>query len=337
MPRSPARLALALGLAASGLATPLSAAEPAADKQLVLVSFDGAHDNALWEKSLALAGRTGARFTYFLSCTYLMDPAGKAAYQAPGEKKGRSATGFALGVPEVATRLDHLWQAHLSGHEIAGHACGHFDGKGWSVAEWRRELAAFRDTLSRAWAAGAVKDREPADWQRFVREDITGFRAPYLSPGPALVTALKAEGYRYDASLVTRGPALPVSEDGMLRFGLPLIPEGPKAKPVVAMDYNLFVRHSKAVERPEEAGAFEARTLAAFRAAFDRQYAGERIPLQLGFHFVEMNGGAYWAALSTFLAEVCGKPDVACVSYREAIPLIAARTDRAETVSHASN
>jgi len=36
-----------------------------------------------------------------------------------------------------------------------------------------------------------------------------------------------------------------------------------------------------------------------------------------------MNGGAYWRALDRFLTETCGKPDVACVSYAEALPLVA--------------
>jgi hypothetical protein len=36
-----------------------------------------------------------------------------------------------------------------------------------------------------------------------------------------------------------------------------------------------------------------------------------------------MNGGAYWRALDRFLTETCGKPDVACVSYAQALPMIA--------------
>ena len=42
---------------------------------------------------------------------------------------------------------------------------------------------------------------------------------------------------------------------------------------------------------------------------------GERMPLQLGFHFTLMNDGAYWRALERFAEEVCVKPDVVCVSY----------------------
>ena len=37
-----------------------------------------------------------------------------------------------------------------------------------------------------------IGDREPSDWQDFVRTEITGFRAPYLSTGPALIEAEEA-------------------------------------------------------------------------------------------------------------------------------------------------
>ena len=32
-----------------------------------------------------------------------------------------------------------------------------------------------------------------------------------------------------------------------------------------------------------------------------------------------MNGGAYWNALERFIDETCGQPDVACVTYDEAV------------------
>ncbi len=85
------------------------------------------------------------------------------------------------------------------------------------------------------------------------------------------------------------------------------------------MDYNLFIRHSMGVENRRDSAVFEERALAAYHAAFDKQYSGDRIPLQLGFHFVEMNGGAYWRALDRFLTDTCKRPDVACVSYAEAL------------------
>ncbi|NRP70255.1 hypothetical protein ILFOPFJJ_01134 [Ensifer psoraleae] len=301
--------------------TPEAAAP--ANKQLVIVSFDGAHDNALWEKSLALAKRTGAHFTYFLSCTFLMTKAdGKEIYKAPGQKAGRSNVGFAQSREEIAVRAGHIWHARLEGHDIGSHACGHFDGKGWSETDWQREFTAFREAVAGAWKKAGKAEAEPQGWADFARTGIKGFRAPYLSLSDGLLPALKAFGFTYDASLVTKGPGWPSVQDGLPRFGLPLIPEGPSHRPVIGMDYNLFVRHSMGVENKKNSAVFEERTLAAYREAFRKEYDGGRVPLQLGFHFVEMNGGAYWRALDRFLTETCGKPDVACVSYAEAHPLI---------------
>jgi peptidoglycan/xylan/chitin deacetylase (PgdA/CDA1 family) len=299
-------------------------------KQLVIVSFDGAHDNLLWEKSRAMAKRTGARFTYFLSCTFLFPKAERATYQAPQQKRGRSNVGFAPDKEDAILRLGEIWLAKLEGHEIGSHGCGHFDGAKWSAEDWKAEFAFFREALKNGWQNAGVGEREPKDWQRFAAEDIKGFRAPYLSAGPGLVEALEDDGFTYDASLVSKGPAMPVASGKIARFALPLVPEGASKRPVIAMDYNLYVRHSKAKENPARSAAFEESTLKAYRDAFERQYAGERIPLQLGFHFVEMNAGAYWRALDRFLTETCGRKDVACVSYAEAMDMLANEKKAAE-------
>ena len=310
-------------LATAGTAT----GEDAKPRQLVIISFDGAHDNALWNRSRKLAQKTGAHFTYFLSCTYLINPAGRHGYKAPRQKAGSSQTGWAQGVPEIQARLGHIWQAHLEGHDIGSHACGHFDGKDWTKAEWKQEFRAFDKALLNAWKNNDYGMLEPDGWAEFVRNDIKGFRAPYLSTGPGLVSALKARGFTYDASLVSKGPAKVEGDGGLLRFALPRIPEGPDERLVIGMDYNLFVRHSAGLNSPARADVFAARSLDAFRAAFTRQYEGKRLPLQLGFHFVEMNGGAYWNALDTFLSETCVKPDVACVSYAQAIGMMQGKAD----------
>ncbi len=301
---------------------PAQAEEAGKPKQLVVISFDGAHDNRLWDRSLALGRKTGAHFTFFLSCTFLMSPAERAAYQGPHQKKARSNTGFAQSSEEVRTRLGNIWQARLEGHEMGSHACGHFDGKDWSKADWAQEFADFDTTLLNAWKENGAAESQPSGWADFVDNDIKGFRAPYLSVGEGLIPALRAGRFRYDASMVSLGPQLPKIEGGLVRFALPRIAEGPAERPVIAMDYNLFVRHSKAQETPEHAGEFAARSLAAFRNAFEKQYLGDRIPLQIGFHFVEMNGGAYWSALEDFATETCGLPEVACVSYGEALDLM---------------
>lgn len=313
---------IAIPLAVSLLtASSVAAQAEEKPKQLVIISFDGAHDNKLWVRSLDLSRKTGAKFTYFLSCTYLMSPDERHAYQGPHQKRGRSNTGFAQTKEEVRERLGHIWAAHLAGQEIGSHACGHFDGRDWSKADWKQEFDDFTATLLKAWKANDDAASEPKEWADFVRTDIRGFRAPYLSFGAGLVPALKAHGFRYDASLISKGPAKPEDDGGLKRFALPLIPEGPAGELVIGMDYNMFARHSKAKEDAAHEKEYEARALAAFRAAFNKEYKGPRIPLQFGFHFVEMNGGAYWNALDTFLTETCGRPDVACVSYAQAMEM----------------
>lgn len=322
-------------ISATLAALPAQGFSATAREQLVIVSFDGAHDNALWVKSRAMAERVGAHFTYFLSCTFLMSPERQKTYEGPHHRAGRSNVGFAKSRNDVRIRLDHIWNAHLEGHDIGSHACGHFDGGNWTKADWLEEFASFRQALLAAWRENGVESSEPEGWAEFVKNDIKGFRAPYLSAGKALTEAEREVGFTYDASLVTRGPAMPVTDGQLVRFGLPLIPEGPEGRRIIAMDYNLYVRHSHAKEEPEESAAFENRAYDAFKAAFDRQYDGERIPLQLGFHFVEMNAGAYWRALDRFVTDVCRKPDVACVSYTEALARLNGAPERKKAADSA--
>ncbi|MGF9563670.1 polysaccharide deacetylase family protein [Neorhizobium sp. JUb45] len=315
---------LALTLFAAIPATLAAPAAMAAEKpkQLVLISFDGAGSNDLWQRSRDIAKRTNARFTYFLSCTLVIDRASAKTYQGPGQKPGRSNIGFAQTKEEARIRLGHVWQAKEEGNEIASHTCGHFDGGEWTSQEWTQELKTFRNVLSNAWVANDAAEQEPAGWQDFVKTGIRGFRAPYLSQGPALMQAERQAGFVYDASPVTRGPEVPEEKDGVFRFGLPTIPEGPQQRPIIAMDYNLFIRHSAGIENPSRSAEFEERAYSAFKAAFDKQYDGKRIPLQIGFHFVEMNAGAYWRAMERLVTDVCGMQDVACVTHSQAMAML---------------
>ncbi|MFK4818693.1 polysaccharide deacetylase [Ochrobactrum quorumnocens] len=284
--------------------------------QYVLISFDGAHDNKLWTRSRELAKNNNAHFTYFLSCVFLMTKKDRRDYQPPHKRAGSSNVGFALSDDEVVTRLDNIWQAHLEGNEIASHGCGHFDGTNWSTADWDKEIREFRRITADAYKNNGIEG-EPDGWQELARKGINGFRAPYLAASKPVQDALKTNGFRYQASSITRGPELPQINSRFASFGLPLIPEGPSQRVIVGMDYNLYVRHSKGKEAPAQSAEFEERAYKAFRAAFDTQYEGERIPLQLGFHFVLMNDGAYWRAMERLVSEVCNKPDVKCTTYND--------------------
>ncbi|MFU0507688.1 polysaccharide deacetylase family protein [Pseudaminobacter sp. NGMCC 1.201702] len=303
-------------LIVSASAAPKAEMPTPARPQYVIISFDGAHDLAQWQRSRNLAARTGASFTYFLSCVFLLTRETRNVYRAPGKSAGRSNVGFAQSKKEVGDRLAQIWLAHAEGHDIASHGCGHFDGKDWSRADWRSEFRSFAAILRDAYNINEIAG-EPQGWKQFSENEIIGFRAPYLATGKALFTALAESGFTYDASGVSRGPNEPESGGGLIRFALPQIAEGPKERRVIAMDYNLFVRHSGGKEIDDTGSAFEDRAYGAFLAAFDEQYRGSRIPLQIGFHFTLMNGGAYWRALERFAGDVCTRADVKCVSYKE--------------------
>jgi peptidoglycan/xylan/chitin deacetylase (PgdA/CDA1 family) len=309
---------MSLLAAASLFVLPAYADPPTAARkpvQTVIISFDGAHDLNQWRRSRALAAKTGAHFTYFLSCVFLLSPQTKAEYRAPGMKAGRSNVGFAQSRDEVEQRLYQMRLAAAEGHELASHVCGHFDGGRWTADDWQHELSAFSDILGRAYSINGISP-EPEEWSKMAA-GIDGMRAPYLSTSPALLNSIAEAGLSYDASGISRGPEQPDLSGRVARFSLPLIAEGPKGRPVLGMDYNLYVRHSKGKELPERSREFEERSYRAFREAFDKQYAGGRIPFQFGFHFVLMNDGAYWRALERFASEVCTRPEVACISYRD--------------------
>ena len=284
--------------------------------QYVLISFDGAGPLEQWHRSRALAEETGARFTYFLSCVYLVSREDRAVYKPPLAAAGRSNVGFAESRSDVVKRLHHVWDAHVDGHEIASHGCGHFDGGGWTAAQWTAEFNQFSTILADSWKLNGVADAEPDGWRDFANNEIVGFRAPYLSTGPGLFKALADAGLSYDASTVSRGPALP-QDKSLTRFSLPMIPEGPNARPIIAMDYNWFVRHSGGIERGDKDSVFEERALAAMNAALEAELAGKRIPLQIGLHFTLMNDGSYWRALERFAREACTREEVRCVTYRD--------------------
>jgi peptidoglycan/xylan/chitin deacetylase (PgdA/CDA1 family) len=302
-------------LAAAGtLSAGEAAAEPAARPQYVLISFDGAGPEAQWRRSIELGEKTGARFTYFLSCSNVIAQADAPRYQSPEGRSGKSNIGFARSRAEARGRLLAIWAAAAQGHEIGNHTCGHFDGKGWTKEQWLAEFRSFDDIVANAFVINKI-GYEPQGWREFVKKAVKGFRAPYLSTDSALYEALAARGFKYDASGVERESSPPKGNAQLARFSLPQIPEGPSERRIVAMDYNMFVRHSGGFERASGSAEFEERAYTAFRHAFDNQYGGRRRPLQLGLHFTLMNGGAYWRAMERLVNEVCVKQDVRCTTY----------------------
>ena len=101
-----------LATARRGFRRSARAAMPAKPKQVVIISFDSARDISQWQRSRALAQRTGAHFTYFLSCVFLLSPETRKEYTAPGKTAGKSNIGFAASKQEVAERLEQIGLPH---------------------------------------------------------------------------------------------------------------------------------------------------------------------------------------------------------------------------------
>src|SRR5262249_10551445 len=133
------------------------------------------------------------------------------------------------------------------GHEIASHAVGHFNGTSWSAAEWARELRSFNDILDNVAPDSALPDSASLG---FAHQRVVGFRAPYLGTSPGLFVALKASGFRYDASRISPATSWPEQIDGLWRFNLVSLQISGSGRRTLSMDYNFFVAHSRAVEDP---------------------------------------------------------------------------------------
>ena len=121
----------------------------------------------------------------------------RALYQPPNRRRGASQIGFGGTADDVAQRVAYINDLYRNGHEIASHAVGHFDGSGWSAADWTQEFSSFRDVLANVAANNGLDSTVKF---AFPLSEVIGFRAPYLATSPGLYTALKDDGFRYDTS-----------------------------------------------------------------------------------------------------------------------------------------
>jgi hypothetical protein len=87
------------------------------------------------------------------------------------------------------------------------------------------------------------------------------------------------------------------------------------------MDYNFYFKQSHAVDTAVRGtplwNQYYNEVLTSYRDYFKQSYQGNHAPLFIGHHFSLWNDGVYWEAMKTFATEVCGLPDVRCLSYKE--------------------
>jgi peptidoglycan/xylan/chitin deacetylase (PgdA/CDA1 family) len=106
--------------------------------------------------------------------------------------RGLRATFFMTSAYGQPQEVAETWRrAYREGHEIGNHSATHLpahDGSGYSVEQWREEIASCGDFLTRVAAvlpAGA----------------LVGFRTPFLEYNDATLAAVTASGLRYDCSI----------------------------------------------------------------------------------------------------------------------------------------
>ena len=126
----------------------------AADRppQYVAIAFDNCTELERWKEWSDFAAgmnRDGDRvhFTFFVSGVNFIADTQKSLYEPPHERRGSSRINFGGTLDDVRSRILFINELHARGHEIASHAVGHFDGRTWSAADWKREFDSVRSGL----------------------------------------------------------------------------------------------------------------------------------------------------------------------------------------------
>jgi hypothetical protein len=306
-------LSVALGVGSSQ-------AETAVERppQFVAIAFDNCTELDRWREWSDFAAelnRDGerVRFTFFVSGINFLSNAKKHLYQGPHQSRGASRINFGGSAEDVRQRVAFINALYRDGHEIASHAVGHFDGRGWGASAWASEFNSYGDLLRNV----ARNNEFPAEEGfAFSPQEVAGFRAPYLAHSPGLYATLAARGYRYDTSGTMPSQAWPEKRDGIWRFNLAEIRLAGSGRATLSMDYNFLVAQSGAVPIASRREQFRQQMLDSYLNYFRANYTGNRAPIHIGHHFTDYQNGAYREALKSFARQVCGLPEVRCVTYK---------------------
>lgn len=304
--------------------------------QFVLLAFDGSRENNFWQESrnfsMQLENELSApvKFTYFISGVYWLTQENRKVYQGPYRAPGRSDIDFGQTQTELIKRIDHVNAAYEEGHEIASHANGHFDAsdfanrrnsdfKPWNEQDWSHEFQQFNNLIFGAFQNNRIRNHTNySTGYAFSQKDITGFRAPVLGVTQGLWPTLAKFGFRYDTSKVNNAWYWPTKDSyGTWQFPLAEIALVGTAKKTLSMDYNFYVQQSRGVRDEANKELYRKQMIDSYAKYFNDNYYGRRAPIHIGHHFSRWNGGAYWEAMKTFARNVCGQPEVKCVTYAD--------------------
>lgn len=292
--------------------------------QFVLLSFDGSKSLDMWRETREFTKQMNEKgkplhFTYFINSIYLLPEKNKDVYVSPYGQKGDSRIGFAKDEEDVVLRVQEIKNAFDEGHEIASHSAGHFMGGSWSEEEWKKEFSSFENLI-----VDVPKNNPDVKIPdiSFLKNNIVGFRAPELSTNDALYKTLAGFRFTYDSSGVSFPDIQPKKDiHGIWHIPLNTISVGKEKKPAISMDYSLWMLQSGGKEEVKKGtelwNTYFNDVKYSYLEYFNRNYKHKRAPVVIGNHFSLWNDGVYWEAMKSFAEDVCGKPEVRCVTFGE--------------------
>ncbi|MEU8454424.1 polysaccharide deacetylase family protein [Streptomyces griseoaurantiacus] len=291
--------------------------------QFVVFSWDGAGEDSqkLFSHFREVAQDNNATMTFFLSGVYMLPEEKRDLYRPPQHAPGRSDIGFndEQGIRDTATQVRLAW---LEGNEIGTHFNGHFCGPDggagkWSVDEWKSEIAQAKSFV-KSWKtnAPALKDLPPLPFD--YDKELIGARTPCLEGQKNFTKAARDLGFRYDSSGVDE-QVWPAKKEGLWDLSMQLVPFPGHSYQQLTMDYNFMVNQSgtRTQGDPDKRALWGDQMRDGLLKGFDRAYHGNRAPLIIGNHFESWNGGTYMRAVQEVVENVCGKPEVRCVSFHQ--------------------
>ncbi len=313
--------------------------------QFVIAAFDGSGDVDQLTDWARITKQVHGNVSYFLSGVFLLYTANRMEYHGPHKPPGYSSIGFRQDfqapIPDLTALLS---QAYLDGNDIGTHFNGHFCGANgvdtWSEADWVNELQQWDGFVDNWQANNKITNAPPMAFNHTVS---VGGRTPCLEGKPAAyLAAMKSLGYRYDTSGTGSLEWPKKTPQGLWEFPLPTVQwKGAAGGNNLVMDYNLWYAYNK--NKPITTDAQRA-TVAknvedTYMAAFDATYNGNRAPLFFGNHmnywgcdqqFKDclhtatgtgdtplQHYGPFTYGLQQSYLNICTKPDVECVSYKQ--------------------
>jgi peptidoglycan/xylan/chitin deacetylase (PgdA/CDA1 family) len=101
---------------------------------------------------------------------------------------------------EKRVECKRAWRmAYESGHEIGNHTATHPHGDNASIEDWTREISTATSDMTKPWDPQNPEDLNGGIGLK--KDEIIGFRSPYLQYNENLFKVLEQNGFKYDCSI----------------------------------------------------------------------------------------------------------------------------------------